>query len=284
MLMWIIIIPVSLYLILAVFLYLNQRRLAFVPSRDLSVTPGDIGLSFEDIFIEVADGERVHGWYFPVEGSAVVAMLCHGNAGNISHRLETAEFLTSIGVNVLLFDYRGYGRSDGKPSEENAYADAEAAYRWLLSDKGFGSEQVIIFGRSLGGAVAVELATRVSCRALIVESSFSSVKDLGRRMFPYMPIGLLLRFEFDSAEKIASLDCPKVICHSPVDEIVPYDLGRKLYEAAAEPKTWIELSGGHNEREYFRDPAYLEAWNRLISMPQEVQKGSGDSSIGDPSR
>ena len=279
MLLWIIILPVGLYVVLAAFLYFNQRRLAFVPSRDLTVLPSDVGLSYEDIFIEVADGERIHGWYFPVEGGSVVTMLCHGNAGNISHRLETAEFLTSLGVSVLFFDYRGYGQSDGKPSEENAYADAEAAHRWLTSDKGFQAEQVLIFGRSLGGAVAVELATRVPCRALIVESSFSSITDVGKRMFPYMPVGLLLTFKFDSASKIATLNCPKLITHSPDDEIVPYDLGRRLFEAAAEPKQWVELSGGHNDRDYFRDQAYIDGWQRLILADRQpiTARGQGEN-------
>jgi hypothetical protein len=266
---WFIIVVAGALCAVALALYLLQSKLVFQPTRELVVTPDRFYLPYEDVYINVTDDEKIHGWYFPADNpdsgkNTPVVLFCHGNAGNIAHRLETADFIRSLGADILLFDYRGYGRSDGSPSEDNAYADAEACYRWLRENKGFQPEQIIIFGRSLGGAVAVELVRRVPCRGLIVESSFTSTLDMGRRSFPFLPIKYLLKYKFDSIAKIGAVTCPVIITHSPDDEIVPYEMGRRLFEAAREPKKFIVLSGGHNEREYLTDKTYREALRDLI--------------------
>jgi fermentation-respiration switch protein FrsA (DUF1100 family) len=268
MLFWIIIVPVGAYVIMALVLFINQRRLAFIPAERHDMTPDDAGLTYENTFIHVGNGARMHGWYFPVPGSRQVVMLCHGNAGNISHRIETAEFLTSLGVNAFLFDYRGYGRSDGSATEQNTYADARAVYEWLRSEKNFSPQAIFIFGRSLGGAVAVELATQVNCGGLIVESSFTSAAALGKRMFPYMPIDLLLRIRYDSLARINSINCPLLVTHSPQDEVIPFEMGKALFDAANEPKQFVSLAGGHNDREYLRRQEYVQAWHSILSPPK----------------
>ncbi len=268
MLVWLIIIAGALFLGFAAFLYFAQGRMVFVPTRDLAITPTDANKQFSDVYVEVADGERVNGWYFepPTFDSAngPVVLFCHGNAGNISHRLETAMFLLELDTPLLLFDYRGYGRSDGKPSEQGVYADAEACYNWLIEEKGYRPDQIVLFGRSLGGAVAVELATRVSCRGLIIESSFTSAPDMGRKMFPFFPVRSLLKFHFDSIDKIARVQCPVLVTHSPDDDLVPYEMGKQLYDAAEPPKRFVDLAGGHNGREYFGFTTYREAVAALL--------------------
>ncbi len=164
----------------------------------------------------------------------------------------------------LLFDYRGYGRSDGEPSEENVYADARAAYDWLINEKNFRPDEIVIFGRSLGGAVAINLASSVPCRGLIVESSFTSALDAGKSRFPFMPVKMLIKYRFDSLAKIRSVHCPVLVTHSPDDEFLPYEMGKKLFEAANEPKQFVALAGGHNDREYLNHDDYRAAFRKIV--------------------
>ncbi len=255
------------------YLYFSQDRMIFYPTRDIEITPDEAGIEYEDIFIEVAPGVRINAWYFPRRSDGGgesppdyrrTVLFCHGNGGNISHRLETVEVLLDLGVDVLLFDYRGYGRSDGSPSEANLYVDAIACLDWLSTVKNVPSESVVVFGRSLGGAVAIDLARRRSCAGLIVESSFTSAADMGRLMFPYFPVGVLLKHGFDSVEKIDRVNCPVLVMHSPDDEMIPFRMGQTLFERAKEPKEFVSITGPHNEREFLSDQLYLAALRRLV--------------------
>lgn len=264
MFLWIILFAAIFVILLSLLLFFVQGRMIYHPGRHLSVTPDELGLNYEDVFIEVDDHSKIHAWYFPADGDGPTVLFCHGNAGNISHRLETVHFLLTQGASVLLFDYRGYGRSDGSASEQHTYEDAEAAYRWLVGPKGAGNGDIVIMGRSLGGAVAIDLASRVPCRGLIIESAFTSIEDMGRRMFPFLPINLLLRYHYNSERKIAGLDCPVMVAHSPSDEVIPYEMGVRLFRAAKEPKVFVELTGGHNDRAYFEDPAYVKALHNTL--------------------
>ncbi|MFH1372859.1 MAG: alpha/beta hydrolase [bacterium] len=265
MIFWPVVVAVCLFLLACATVYFHQTRLVFHPTRELVVTPDQLGLNYEDVHIEVTPGQRVHGWYLRTGGKqAPVVLFCHGNAGNISHRLETADLILDLGADILLFDYRGYGQSDGTPGEQKVYADAEACYRRLVEDEAVPPEKIVLFGRSLGGAVAVELARRVKCRGLIVESSFTSTADMGRLIFPWLPIRYLLRHHFDSIKKISTVDCPVLVTHSPDDELVPFEMGRQLYAAAKQPKRFVSLRGGHNEREYFLNSSYTSALRDII--------------------
>ncbi len=265
MLLWLVIITVSVFAVISVYLYFNQKNMVFFPVRELAFTPDQLNLTFEDLVLNGSDGAAIHGWYFPSDSSnGKVFLFCHGNAGNISHRLETIEFLMDRQAAVLIFDYRGYGRSTGEPTEEGIYSDARLCYDWLLNEKDYRPDDVLIFGRSLGGAVAIDLASKASCGGLIVESSFTSVAHMARRIFPILPTSLLLRYNFDSLDKVAKVGCPVLITHSPHDDMIPYDMGEKLYESAVEPKQFVKLSGGHNDRDYLRKPEYIEAFERLL--------------------
>jgi fermentation-respiration switch protein FrsA (DUF1100 family) len=218
--------------------------------------------------VEVDAGERLHGWYLPGRGdrspTGRVVLFCHGNGGNISHRLETAKMVTDLGSDMFLFDYRGYGRSGGSPGEAAVYADALACYDWLRREKGWPPSAIIVFGRSLGGAVAIDLAAKRECGGLIVESSLTSTAAMARRMFPFYPAQYLVRYRFEGLAKIPSVNCPVLVTHSPDDEVIPYDMGRRLYEAAGQPRSFLDLRGGHNERDYLYDLEYRRAVGRLL--------------------
>lgn len=236
--------------------------MVFFPQRELVTDPKAFNLDFESLSIAVTETESVHAWFVTCSGDksdCPVVLFSHGNAGNISNRLETALFLNGMGADLLMYDYRGYGQSDGKPDEAGCYQDVLACYRWLVDERNVSPERIVIFGRSLGGAVAADLATKVPCRSLIIESSFTSAEAMGKRMFPFMPIRLLLRYKFDALAKIPAIQCPVLICHSPDDEIVPFQMGRQIFDAAPQPRRFVTLSGGHNERGYFDDSLYREA-------------------------
>ncbi len=267
MLLWFLAIVVLVFAALSAYLYFNQKNMVFFPMKELAVTPDQLNLDFDDVAIVVGDGAQVHGWYFaPDSAASKVFLFCHGNAGNISHRMETIEYLLGLGAGILIFDYRSYGKSTGDLSEEGVYADSRACYDWLVSEKGFRADDIIIFGRSLGGAVAIDLASKVTCGALIVESSFTSAAAMARRIFPIMPTGLLIRYKFDSINKIETVKCPILITHSPDDDLIPFYMGEKLYQRAGEPRQLVELSGGHNDRGYLLSPDYIAAFQKLMAV------------------
>ena len=238
---------VVLYVGLTLLLVVFQERLIYFPIRTITATPATIGLEYEPVQIETEDGYKLSGWFVPAEDAANVVLYFHGNAGNISHRLESIAFFHRLGLTVLIIDYRGYGQSEGRPSEAGTYHDAEAAWRYLIETKGFKPQQIIIFGRSLGGAVAAWLAQQHRPRALILESTFTSIPDMGARQFPFLPVRALARIDYNTQARLPYIHVPILIVHSPDDEVIPYSHGRQLFEVANEPKEFLQLIGGHNE-------------------------------------
>lgn len=226
------------------FRYLERRSIYF-PMRQIEYTPKEVGLSYEDIFFKTEDGVELNGWFIPAERARSTILFLHGNAGNISHRFEKIQIFHDLDLNVFIFDYRGYGKSRGSPSENGLYLDAKAAYDHLVSKEGIRKDEIILFGESLGGSVAVDLASKREVKAIIVESTFSSAKDIARRIYPFIP-QFFITSDFDSVKKIKDVRIPKLIIHSVDDEIVPFDLGQKLFEIAPSPKTFLKLRGGHN--------------------------------------
>jgi fermentation-respiration switch protein FrsA (DUF1100 family) len=238
------------YVLLVAFVYVFQSRLIYfpdIPGRTLTATPAEIGLPFEEALIKTADGIGLHGWLVPAGTDAPVVLFCHGNAGNISHRLDHLKLLHDMGLAVLLFDYRGYGKSEGAPDETGTYRDAQAAWEFLTRSKGVNPAHIVIFGESLGGAIAAHLAKDVgSAGALILASTFTSAPDLASQFYWYLPVRLLARFEYPTAEYVSHVRAPTLILHSRDDEIVPFAQGRKIFERAAGPKAFVEISGDHN--------------------------------------
>jgi len=246
-----------------------ERSFIYFPERGLIGDPADFGLAFDDAYFTAGDGVRLHGWFAPGE-TGVTWLWCHGNAGNISHRLENLRLLhDELGVGVFIFDYRGYGRSEGSPSEEGTYRDAEAALAYVLSRPDVDSERVVYFGRSLGAAVAVELATRRPPFALILESPLPSIAELVRHHYRFLPVGGLLRTKYDSLSKIAKVRVPLLVLHGDQDEVIPFEAGRKLFEAANEPKRFYTIRGaGHNDTYIVGGREYFRALREFVESPR----------------
>jgi len=242
-----------IYLSFGVVLYLFQGSMVFLanlPSRALDASPADIGLAYEDVQIDTADGERLHGWFVPAPATRGTLLFFHGNAGNISHRLESIAIFNRLGLDVLIVDYRGYGQSTGETSEEGTYRDAQAAWNYLLDVQGVAPGRIVVFGRSLGGAVGAWLVSQLPAdeqpAAVIIESSFSSGAEMARRLYPIYPARLLTRLKYPVVDYASRAACPVLVVHSRDDEIIPFSMGQAIYAAARQPKAFIELRGDHN--------------------------------------
>jgi fermentation-respiration switch protein FrsA (DUF1100 family) len=243
-----------------------QRKMIFFPTSALTYTPADVGLHYEDVHIQTSDGVALHGWLVPCAGAKATLLFFHGNAGNIGDRVENVKRLHDLGLQVFILDYRGYGRSEGRPSERGLYEDAQAAYAHLASRDDVDPERIAIFGRSLGGAVAVDLSSRVPCWRLILESTFSSAPDMAARMIPFLPMGRLITERFESKSKIDKVSAPLLQFHGTQDEIVPYALGERLFQAAREPKEFVPIRGAtHNDTYLVGGRPYFEKIKQFLS-------------------
>lgn len=232
-----------LLLAVATRLYFLEESSLFVPDRELVEKPDDIGLDYQDVRFTSLNGKRLHGWYVPADNARASVLFCHGNAGNIGDRLDRIRVLNAAGLNVFIFDYQGYGLSEGKPSEKKLYEDALAAYDFWKEHYWDGTP-TFLFGASLGGAVAVNLATRRPFDGVILHATFTSAKDMARHYYPWIP-SIFVRSQLDSRKLIAGVTAPKLFFHSPQDRVVPYDLGKQLYEVAPEPKRFVQTGGDH---------------------------------------
>jgi len=247
------------------FVYIKyiQSQSVFFPSRGIEVTPERIGLSFSDVYIKTSDDLRIHGWFIPYSDSRYTLLFLHGNGGNISHRLEKLLSLHNIGINILIIDYRGYGKSESRPSEQGMYKDTLAAYFYLVKNLGIEGKNIILYGESLGGAAAVDLSSKKEVAGMILEGVFSSGKDIGKEIYSFIP-KFMFPNVFNSSEKINKASCPKLFIHSKNDEIVPCGLGKKLYEASREPKLFVEILGGHNTSFIDSKKEYLDSIAEFI--------------------
>jgi len=242
-------IAISVYLLLAVMLYLFQGSLVYLsslPDRALGASPGDIGLDYEDVSLTTSDNERLHGWYMPAANSRGGLLFFHGNAGNISHRMDSIKIFHELDLDILIIDYRGYGQSTGKATEQGTYLDAQAAWDYLINSRKIPADRIIIFGRSLGGAVAAWLGVQHTPAAVIIESSFSSGVDMAHRLYPFMPTRLITRLQYPVADYAGRLNCPVLVVHSRHDEIIPFTMGQAIYAAVKQQKEFLELRGDHN--------------------------------------
>lgn len=239
-----------LSVIFVVLLRWFEHRNVFQPTATLWAGPDRLGRPFEEVWLEAGDGPRLNAWFFPAATNSprrdLALLHCHGNGGNLSHRLEVFAALLETGVNLLGFDYRGYGRSSGRPSEAGTYVDAQTAYAWLRG-RGFAATNIIALGESLGGGVASELAARETLRALILQSTFTSIPDIGSEIFPWLPVRTLGTIQYDTRAKLSELRIPVLVLHGRADTVVPFHHGQRLWAAAHEPKRFHELAGDHND-------------------------------------
>ncbi len=252
------------YVTMLLLVFFAQSRLIYFPEtgRDLIAIPEQIGLVYESVEITTTDNETLHGWFIPAPAATAAkgtVLFFHGNAGNISYRLDYLAMLAELGYDTFIFDYRGYGRSSGSPSEFGTYLDAQAAWHYLTVTKGVPPARVVLFGESLGGAVAAWLAAHEKPGALVLASTFTSVPDMAVKIYPFLPARLLSRFEYNTLEYLRSVTCPVFVAHSPQDDIVPFEQGRALFQAAPEPKQFLELQGGHNDGFIFMQKPWIKA-------------------------
>ncbi len=254
------------YLVILVAASFLENKLVFFP---MAYPGGDwkaaerLRLPIEDAWFDSSDGTRLHGWYVPCPNARAAVLFCHGNAGNITHRAEVLDrLLRDVLVSTLIFDYRGYGRSAGRPSEEGVLADARAARRWLARRENIAESDVVVMGESIGGAVAVDLAARDGARALVLESTFDTLPNVAAYHYPWLPVRWFMRTKFDSVGKIGQYRGPLFQTHGDIDTIVPLPFGRRLFEAANEPKQFLLLSG-HDHNDPMPD-AYYDALARFF--------------------
>lgn len=264
----ILLLTVLCYCFFLVFLYFYQNRMLFLPnlpSRSVKQSPSTVGLAYESVDLVTSDNIHLDSWFVPAPEERGVILFCHGNAGNISHRLDSLLLFHRLGFSTLIFDYRGYGRSQGSPSEAGTYLDVQAAWNYLTEERSVRPSRIIMFGRSLGAAVAVHQANLHSPGALIIESSFSSVPDLAAELYPFLPARWLSRLDYNVQQQLAAVRCPVLVVHSRDDEIIPFRHGQVLYAAANEPKQFLELRGGHNDGFLLAGQTYTQGLDIFLS-------------------
>ncbi|QBQ53662.1 alpha/beta hydrolase [Nitrosococcus wardiae] len=248
------------YGILVLLAYLLQPHLLYfphIPSRAVETTPTQVGLAFESVTLTTEDGVTIEGWYLPSSKERGTVLFLHGNAGNISHRLDSLSLFHHLGLSSFIIDYRGYGRSQGHPTETGTYLDAQAAWQYLIQQRQIPEREIILFGRSLGGAIAAQLADHTQPGALMVESAFTSIPDLAAELYPFLPARWLARFQYPTQDFLQRATCPVLIIHSRDDEIIPFTHGQVLFKAAPFPKQFLVLNGGHNDAFLVDNQKYL---------------------------
>lgn len=270
----VLLIAIGGYAALTGMVYLIQEKLLFLPGEARYGDPSGIGLTYEEIRLSTEDGESLQAWWIPRSDARGTVLFFHGNAGNITTRLETIRTLHRLGLNTFIIDYRGYGASSGRPTEKGLYRDAESAWRYLIGERGVPPAEIVLYGRSLGAAVAIWLAERVPEGALIAESGFTSVPEIGAYHYPYLPVRMLSRMQFDSLARIGNCRSPVLVIHSREDEIIPFSHGERLFEAAAEPKRFVELSGTHENSFVLSHETYSEAISDFVDTYVAVDRST----------
>ncbi|MCK5287973.1 MAG: alpha/beta hydrolase [Candidatus Omnitrophica bacterium] len=231
-------------LLIVVYIRYLEAKSVFFPYKGLDGDPSLMQLTYEDVFIKTADNVDLHGWFIPYPGSKFTMLYCHGNGGNITTRLDKLLIMHQLQINIFAIDYRGYGRSKGVPTESGVYLDVKSAYDYLIHKLNLYPDNIILYGESLGGAIIVDLASKVEVGALILEGTFSSGKDIGKIIYPFIP-KIFIPNAYDSLKKIRDIRKPKLFIHSQIDKVIPFELGEKLYKASLEPKKFISIVGAH---------------------------------------
>ncbi len=244
----------------------EMKGMIFFPERPITLTPADIGLPFEDIYFTAADGVTLNGWWVPADGASTTLLWFHGNAGNLSDRVDQLRLMhKELKANIFMIDYREYGRSRGRVSEEGTYHDAEGAMAHLRGRPDVDARRIVYYGQSLGAGVAVELARRQAPAGLMLEAPFLSVKEMAKSVMPLLPIGGLVSTKYDSISKIGKIRAPLLILHGDRDDIIPYEHGRRLFESANEPKRFYTIAGAHHNDTYaVGGAAYFQAMREFF--------------------
>jgi len=257
------------YLIIIIYFYFNQVSLIYFPDKKISFYPDQINLNYKDVYIITNDNIKLNSWYIPREKDSNLVIFCHGNAGNISGRIETIRLIHELDLSLLIFDYRGFGKSEGIISEKGLYLDLEAAYQYATKNLNIDKKKIIIWGRSLGAAVAIDFASKHKINKLIIESAFTSLPDVGQRIYPFLPIKFICTHKFKSINKIYKIKAFKLFIHSKKDELVPFSFGRLLYKKAILPKSFLEIHGDHANGFFESKDDYMKGIKYFLKQTQE---------------
>lgn len=260
----IVIIILSVYVFVIFYMFINQENYLFFPSKEYISPPSNLGV--EEVWFKTNDGEKLHAWWLENKKDSKTVIFFHGNAGNISDRVSQVQIFKKLKLNCLMVDYRGYGKSSGKiKKEKDIYLDSLAAWDYVIKEKGVQAKDIIIWGRSLGGAVAIDLAQEKDVFAVIAESTFYSVVDMAKKQYWFLPAGLITKYKFLSNDKVKNIKAPIMIVHSRDDEIVPFEQGERLFDKAIEPKVFLEISGGHNTGIFESYDKYIEEIDKFLN-------------------
>ena len=262
-------VPTVGLLVIAFMLYRFEHSQVYHPTRDAESTPDDVGRPAEEIWLNTSDGLRLHAWFFAAEKASprarFVMLFCHGNGGNLTSRPGYYRAILETGVSLLTFDYRGYGRSDGQPSEAGTYTDAATAYQWLRT-RGFAPEHILVWGESLGGGIASQLAATERVGGLVLQSTFTSIPDIGAELFPWLPVKLISRIKYDTLSRLPEIPCPVVVMHSRADTTIGFHHGERNFAVAREPKAFVEIGGNHNDALLANRTAYVAGAERVVQL------------------
>jgi len=256
---------VVFFVLLMVAIWAFQSKLVYYPDKTITIEPSSAGLDFKNVFLTTSDGLKIHGWFIHNDKSKDVLLFCHGNGGNISGRIGIVREFYDLGLSVFIFDYRGYGKSEGKPNEKGTYKDVDAAWKWLAEEKKYSNDNIYVIGRSLGGAVALYITEKENPEKLILDSTFLSVADMAKHQLPFLPVFLIPLYKYSNKERIKKIQCPVLIIHSKSDDIIPYNQGSELFKLAKDPKTFLEIRGSHNDGFFESQDQYLKAVKEFIS-------------------
>ncbi len=261
------IIVVSVIVIIKIGMHYLTNMMLYAPGKTIDSLPEEFGLDYEEINFNSANGKKLNGLFFASKEAKVTIILFHGNGENIGDRLDFIKLILGLKVNIFVFDYQGYGRSEGVANEQNTYDDAMAAYNFVKKREHVDPEFITLFGRSLGGAIAIDLATKVKCYRLITEGAFSSLKDMGKFRFPYTPIYLFAPNKYNNLVKILNINTPALIVHGTEDETIPFQQGAKLFDTAKEPKEFYRVEGaGHNDVHEVAGDSFLKTIKQFLNL------------------
>ena len=255
-----------LFIVYAVYLYFNQSKYVYFPTSDIVTTPSDSGLFYEDLMLKTSDGIKISAWYIHAENPKATLLFFHGNGGNISYRIEFIEMFYSLNISTFIIDYRGYGKSEGSPTEEGTYLDSEAAWDYLVNEKNTDPSSIVIYGKSLGGPIAARLAEKHNPAALILDSTFTSTKDIAVKLYPFLPVEKFLKFEYDTVRYLKGVDCPILIIHSIDDSYIPFSHAEKLFDTVDGEKELVETKGDHNTSFMISRQIYKNSIDNILKV------------------
>lgn len=242
----------------------GEERNLYIPGDTITLTPKNIGLSYEDLYIKTEDGESLNAWFVPAKDAEITLLYFTGRAGNLSDTVSLIKIFNSMGINVFSFDYRGYGNSSGKPNEKGLYKDGRAAFDYLLTRKDINKDKIVAYGKSLGGPVAADLCLRRKLAGLILEGSLASLRTYVGDMGGFLPTELLVSEKFNTIAKVQKIHIPKLIVHGMDDDVIPFAEGRLIFNKAGLPKEFLPYDGGHDDEVFITSESYKNRLNKFF--------------------